>query len=694
MIKKIYSTVILALAFVYVAPAQTKQTPPPPGPAPKIELGEYEHFTLKNGLKVYVVENHKLPVVSMSLVLDRDPILESDKAGYVQAAGQMMRTGTENRTKDQFDEQVDFIGADLSFSSTGFTASSLKKHLPTLVELTTDALLHPKFTQEELDKIKKQMKANLAQSKDNPEAIASRTRNLVLYGKDHPYGEVMTEETVDNISLQDIQSYYNSYFKPNIGYLAVVGDVKPKEMKKLLKKAFAKWEKGEVKDRTIDLPKAPEKTQVVVVDRPSAVQSVLTLTNPADLKPGAEDAVAASLMNNILGGGMDSRLFQNLRETHGYTYGAYSSINNDEVLGRFNASANVRNAVTDSAVVEFMKELNKIRNERVTDEELRDAKAYIMGSYGRGLENPATVAVYAINTARYGLPEDYYSNYLKKVEAVTAEDVRRVAQKYIHPDKMYVIAVGNASDIADKLQQFDKDDNSISYYSTTGEKVDRAAMGVPAGVTAEQVIADYIKAIGGKANIEKLKDVTVTSNATIQGMPLTIIQQQKGNEKFAVQVLMNNNPMQRVIINGDKGKVEAPMQGVKKDMTAEELNAQKLDANMFPTLQYDKLGIKTDLKGMDKVDGKDAYAVEVALPNGQKSTLYFAKGSGLLLKEVKNLQSPQGVITQTKNYSNYKEVNGVKFPYITETSVGPQVIKAEVQNIEVNKGLNDETFKL
>ena len=694
MIKKFYSTVFLALALVYVAPAQTRQTPPPPGPAPKIELGEYEHFTLKNGLKVYVVENHKQPVVSMSLVLDRDPILEGDKAGYVQAAGQMMRTGTTNRTKDQFDEQVDFIGADLGFSSTGFNASALKKHLPALVDLTTDALLNPKFTQEELDKIKKQMKANLAQSKENPDAIASRTRNMVLYGKDHPYGELMTEETVENITLQDIQNYYSTYFKPNIGYLAVVGDVTPKEMKKLLKKSFGKWKKGNVPEVKYDLPQQPEQTQVVIVDRPSAVQSSLVLTNPADLKPGAPDAVAAALMNNILGGGMDSRLFQNLRETHGYTYGAYSSVNSDEILGRFNANANVRNAVTDSAVAEFMNELSKIRSQRVSEEELRDAKAYLMGSFGRGLENPATVAVYAINTARYGLPKDYYANYLKKMEAVTAEDVQRVAQKYITPDKMYVIAVGNASEIADKLQKFDKDDNSITYYSTTGEKVDRATMGVPAGLTAEQVIADYIKAVGGQANIDKLKDITVTSNATVQGMALTLVQQQKGNDKFATQVMMNNNPLQRVIINGDKGKMEAPMQGVNKELTRDELATQKLEVSQFPALQYAKLGVKTKLTGMEKVDGRDAYAVEVTLPNGQKSVHYFDKGTGLRLKEVNNLQTPQGVLTQTKSYSNYKEVNGVKFPHVVETVVGPQTIKAEVQNIEVNKNLSDDTFKM
>jgi zinc protease len=219
-------------------------------------------------------------------------------------------------------------------------------------------------------------------------------------------------------------------------------------------------------------------------------------------------------------------------------------------------------------------------------------------------------------------------------------------------------------------------------------------MAAPANLTAEQVIADYVKAIGGKANIEKLKDITVTSSATVQGMPLTIIQQQKGNEKFAVQVLMNNNPLQRVVINGSKGKMEAPMQGVNKDMTADELTGQKLEANLFPVLQYEKLGIKTKLGGLEKVDGKNAYSVEIMLPNGQKSTHYFAKDTGLKLKEVNNLQSAQGVITQTKTFSDYKEVNGVKFPYSIETIVGPQVIKAEVQKVEVNKNLSDDTFKM
>jgi zinc protease len=693
--KKIFNIVILMLALTSLATAQTNQTPPPPGPAPKIELGKYEHFKLKNGLKVYVVENHKLPVVSMSLVLDHDPILEGNKAGYVSTAGQMMRTGTTSRTKDQFDEQVDFIGANLSFGPKGFNASSLKKNLPALLDLTSDALLNPKFTQEELDKIKKQMMANLASEKDNPDAIARKIRNTLLYGKNHPNGEQITEATVENITLSDVQNYYNTYYKPNTGYLAVVGDVTPKEIKKQLEKAFGSWKKGTVPSKKYDLPKPIDKTQVVIVDRPSAVQSVLSFTNPADLKPGSEDAVAAQIMNTILGGSSSARLFMNLREKNGYTYGAYSSLSPDKIQGRFNASASVRNAVTDSAAAEFMNELKKIRTEKISADELKLAKASITGNFARSLESPATVAFYAINTAMYGLPADYYANYLKKVEAVTAEDVQRVAQKYIKPEQQYIIAVGNASEIADKLTSFDKDDNAITYFNASGEKVDRAAASsIPSDVTADQLISKYIQALGGKANIDKVKDVTVTMNANMQGMALTLKQQQKGTDKMQVQVLMNNSPVQRVVINGDKGKMEAPMQGASKDMTADELAVQKQENDMFSMTRYGMYGIKTNVIGQDKVDGVDTYIVEAVASNGQKTLHYFDKNTGLLLKDVKSLQAPQGVVTQTKTYKNYKEINGVKYPYLVETAVGPQVIKAEVQSVEVNKGLSDDIFKM
>jgi zinc protease len=693
--KKIYNIFLLMLALTTVATAQTKQSPPAPGPAPKIELGKHEHFTLKNGLKVYVVENHKLPVVNMSLVLDRDPILEGDKAGYISMAGQMMRTGTKTRSKDQFDEQVDFIGANLSFNATGFGASSLKKNLPTLLDLTADALLNPNFTQEELDKVKKQMLANLASEKDNPDAIAGKIRNTLLFGKNHPNGELTTEKSIENITLADVQNYYNTYYRPNIGYLAVVGDVTPKEMKKLLEKSFGKWKKGKVPTHNYDLPKHDGKTQVVIVDRPSAVQSVLSFTNPAELKPGAEDAIPAAVMNTILGGGSTARLFMNLREKNGYTYGAYSTVSTDKILGRFNASASVRNAVTDSAAAEFMKEFTDIRTKQVTEKELAYAKAYITGNFARGLENPATVAMYAIATARYKLPADYYTNYLKKVEAVTVADVQRVAQKYVRPDQLYILAVGNAADIADKLKAFDKDDNTITYFDATGEKVDMtAAKTVPTDVTADQLIAKYIQAIGGKANIEKVKDVTVTMNASVQGMPLTFKQQQKGADKILIQILMNNSPMQRVIINGDKGKMEAPMQGVNKDMSAEELVTSKAESDMFMMTRFEKFGIKTAVTGQEKVDGADAFIMEATAANGQKTLHYFDKATGLLLKDVKNMQTAQGAITQTKTYKNYKEVDGVKYPHIIETVVGPQVIKAEVQSVEVNKGISDDAFKI
>jgi len=264
---------------------------PQPGPAPVINLGNYDSFTLANGLKVFVVENHKLPKVSFNLIVDRDPVNEKDKAGYIDMAGQLLRTGTKTRTKDKIDQEVDFIGASLSTSSTGVFGSSLKKHVTKLLDIMSDVVLNPQFKQEELDKIKKQTLSGLASQKDDPNSIASNVATVLTYGKDHPYGELTTEATVGNITLDDLNGYYSTYFKPNISYLAIVGDIKKDEAKKLVEKYFGKWKKGEVAKNTFATPSQPLLAKVAMVDRAASVQSVINITYPIDLKVGSPDVV-------------------------------------------------------------------------------------------------------------------------------------------------------------------------------------------------------------------------------------------------------------------------------------------------------------------------------------------------------------------------------------------------------------------
>jgi zinc protease len=281
--KKILSITVAALLISGVTFAQKgtkldRSIKPKAASAPEIKLGTTQSFTLENGLQVFVVENHKLPQVSYSLTLDVDPVLEGDMAGYKSATGELLSTGTKNRTKDQINEQIDFIGASLNTYSEGIYASSLKKHQEKLLDIMSDVLMNAEFKQEELDKIKKQTISGIQSSKDNPDAIATNVTSALLYGKNHPYGEINTEKTVENITLDKCKEYYATYFRPNAAYIAVVGDITLAEAKPLIEKYFSKWQKAEVPVNKYKTPIAPEKTKVAFVHKEGSTQSLINIT--------------------------------------------------------------------------------------------------------------------------------------------------------------------------------------------------------------------------------------------------------------------------------------------------------------------------------------------------------------------------------------------------------------------------------
>ncbi|GAO29306.1 insulinase-like:peptidase M16, C-terminal precursor [Geofilum rubicundum JCM 15548] len=327
-----------------------RSTPPEAGPAPQINIGEYEKFTLKNGLRVFVVEDHKLPMVAYNLTLDIDPVFEGEAAGYVSLAGDLMRSGTTNRNKAEIDESIDFIGATLNTHSKGIYGRSLKKHNATLLELMSDVLMNPTFPQEELEKSLKQMETGIQAEKNEPSAIANNIASVLRYGKDDPYGEVVSEENLANITTGHLKTYHQTYFRPNAAYLVIVGDISVKEAKKQAKKYFGDWEKAEVPGHTYSQWPTYEAPKVAIANRDGANQSTIMVTHTLPLTPGHPNAIKASVMNQILGGGsFNTRLFQNLREDKGYTYGAYSRLSTDKRIGYFSASAQVRTSVTDSA---------------------------------------------------------------------------------------------------------------------------------------------------------------------------------------------------------------------------------------------------------------------------------------------------------------------------------------------------------
>ncbi|MEO1652546.1 MAG: pitrilysin family protein, partial [Bacteroidota bacterium] len=592
---KISIFVVLLLSRSLFAQIDRSQAPEA-GPAPKIQIGEYESFSLDNGLKVFVVENHKIPRVSFNLTLDIDPILEKDKAGYIGVAGQMLRRGTTNRSKAQLDQEIDFIGANIGTGSTNIFASSLKKHTEKLLELMSDVLYNPSFPQEEMDKIIKQTMSGLKQAKESPDAISNNLKSALRYGTNHPYGEIQTEETTQNITLADCKKYYETYFKPNVAYLVIVGDINVKTAKPLVEKYFAKWERGEVPRQEYEVPNAPAKTEVAIADKTGAVQTVLAITYPIELKLGDEDFFQAMVMNQILGGSFGARLSQNLREDKGYTYGSYSSLSQNRLVGSFNAGASVRNEVSDSATTQFLYELNRIRDKQVDSQELTRAKNLMTGSFARSLESPQRIASFALNTARYNLPADYYETYLEKLNAVTEEEVQAVAKKYIRPENAYIIGVGDKEVLAEKLAQFGK----VTEYDNYGNEVTAEAKAAASNIDVDEVINKYLKAIGGEAKLRKIKTIKTEGSMELMGMSITIstAKQMEGplKGKSFVSQTMNGNEMMRVVYDGEQA-ASSGMMGSKK-FEGDDTEPFKYDVAIFRELDYKDKGFKVEAKEM------------------------------------------------------------------------------------------------
>lgn len=667
---------------------------PKPGPAPLIQIPDYTVHELKNGMKVIVVENHKLPRVSFQLFIDNDPILEKESNGFVDLAGNMLGKGTNKRTKADIDEAIDFIGGNFSASISGFYANSLSKHSEKLLEVVSDCVLDPNFPASEFEKLKSQTLSGLQQSKDDPNTIAQNVASVLNFGKDFPYGEITTEKSINNVSLEQCKAYYKEYFKPNNAYFTVVGDIKPQEAVYLAEKYFGSWEKGNVPSNTYKTPQAPAKPEVSFVNKDGAVQSVVLITYPIVLKPGTEDVIKVSVMNNILGGGaFSARLFQNLREKHAFTYGAYSKLGSDKLISKFSASASVRNEVTDSSITQFLYEMNRMRTEKVTEKELVTIKNMLAGDFSRSLESPQTVASFALSTIRYNLPKDYYKNYLTRLEAVNYDDVLNAAQKYIQPDHVNIIVVGNKDQVADKLKGFSAD-KQVHYYNAFGEKIQENANFDVANIKPEAVIQDYINAIGGAEKLNGIKDVHIETEANFQGMALKADKYQKVPDKFCDQMSMNGMVMQQQIVNGNKG-VTGQM-GQNQAMDEKELKDASEDMAICVQQKYiaDKYALK--LAGVENIDGKDAYKILVTTPSGNTKVEYYDVNSKLKLRETTTQTAGEKSISMTTDFEDYKPEQGILFPHKITVSGGmmPAPIVMEVKSISINKGIEDSIFKV
>jgi len=679
--------IVLSSLFLTLIMQAQDRTQPKSGPAPKINIKKPETFSLPNGLKVLVVENHKLPRVSYSLTIDNTPYAEGNKKGVDDLTSSLIGNGSTKTAKDTFNEEIDFLGANINFYSSGASASGLSKHAKRIMELMAEGALMPNFTQDEFDKEKDKLIEGLKTQEKSVTAVASRVERVLAYGKSHPSGEYLSEETINNVSLADVKENYRTYFVPEHAYLVIVGDVKTKDVKKLVENLFGSWTKATAPRLSYSNPSNVQYSQINFVDMPNAVQSEITILNTVNLKMTDADFFPVILANQVYGGDFNSYLNMNLREAHGWTYGARSSIGFDKnIYSLFKANTQVRNAVTDSAVVEALKELKKIRTEKVTDEILNNVKAGYVGKFVMQVEKPATVARYALNIETEGLPTDFYENYIKNINAVTPDDVMRVANKYFLQDNLRILVVGKGSEVIAGLESTKI---PMFYFDKFGNPTEKPAMKkpVPAGVTAKTVIDAYVAAIGGYKALKSVKSIAYTGSTTIPQAPMPLSYSSKMDSKGRMMIELSMAGMGSImkqVVNGNTGYMM--QQGQKKVLEGEELAKMKESAVLFnETLLATKTGVT--ISGIEPMNGSDAYAVV----DGD-TTYYFDVKSGLKTAESSTEEQGGQKMTRVTNFNDYRAVKGVKVPFNTIMNVGFE-LDIKMSDVKINEDVSDADFQ-
>lgn len=646
---------------------------PKPGPTPVINIAKPKTFQMSNGLTVMVVENNKLPRVSASLTMDRPPYYEGNVVGVSEIMAEQFENGTMNLSKDAFNKKVDYLGANLNFSSNGASANSLSKYFPEVLGLMADAIVNPKFSAEEIQDSKDRAIEGLKSEEKNASAIASRVSNALMYGKNTSRGEFETVETINKIQLADVQNIYKKYYTPDNAYLVIVGDVKFEKVKPMIEKAFSGWKKANTPITPVEPAANVVKTEIDVVDVPSAVQSVVSVNNLNTLKMKDPNYFPATIANYILGGGGEARLFMNLREKNGFTYGAYSNMSPSKYSPQFSASASVRNEVTDKAVKEFMNELNAISN--VKPEELANAKAKLKGSFILSLEQPATIARFAVNQKIQGLPDDFYTNYLKSIDKVTAADVSGAVNSTIMPNQSRIFIAGKASDISEGLEKLGY---PVKYYDTQANPVAKpSAKKVDANVTVASVTDKYIDAIGGKANVSKISSYTINATMSMQGQNLAVKTVKAQGGKELTQVTSGGQVFFKEVFDGKTGYAE--QMGQKIPVTPEEIAEKQKNTELFEEMAFAK-SPEYKLMGIEKVGGEDSYAIK-----GPETTYYYSVKTGLKTGETRTVKAQGQQISVPTVFSDYKDVAGVKMPYsITVNQMGMDMTM-NVKSYEINQ---------
>lgn len=663
---------------------------------PTINIKDSEVFKTANGITVILSENHKLPKVSIRLVMGSDPFLEGPKAGLSAVAGQLIMSGTTNRTKDKLDSEVDYIGATLTADGNSMFLSCLTKHIDKGLGLMTDVLYNANFPESEFNRIIKQNESGLLSAKSNPDQMADNAERRANFPSGHPYGEIMTEATLAAIKKSDVEAYFKKMFTPDGSYLVIVGDVTKEQATKMVDKYFASWTGGPAYKADYGQGQFNKGNRVIFVKKPGAVQSKVSISFPVKMKPGEMNQIPLTVTNGILGGGgFGTRLMQNLREDKAYTYGCYSALDITDNGSWFSAAGNFRNDVTDSAIVQILKEIEGIGNAYVKDSELSLTKSAMAGNFARSLESPQTIARFALNIIQNNLPKDYYQTYLKRLESVDKDAVLEMAQTFFTAKNCNIVVVGN-EEILEKLKVFDAD-GKIEMFDAFGNEVKEMKK---ADISKEQLIEKYIYAATATTSmkaamkkikkIKSLKQVIELSNPQFPA-PLLMTSYFVAPNKEAMKMEMQGMLIQKEWFDGTKG-ASSNMQTGKKELTAEEVAKKQKNAGLFPELSYATSGVKTELMGIENQNGVDLYVLKIVDGDNQ-SFDYFDVKTFQKVKSVSIQKQGDEVAEVTRTYADYKDVNGIQVAHKTSLMLGEMGLEGKVTAVEVNGKIEETVFQ-
>lgn len=660
-----------------------------PEPLPETEFNFPNHtlHKLKNGLKVFIIEDKEQPTIAFRLLVAGGTSMDGELPGTAELMAGLLTKGAGKMKALDIAKTIDGIGASISARATGdavvVSASGLKKHLKTILDVYKEVITKPTFPEEELEKLVEQMIANLQYEKSQPTEIGQTLARKVIYGDNHPYALKATENTISKIGIKEIRNYYNKFFMPNNATLAVIGDVSPKEIIAELEKAFGDWKSGKAPEIKLPEPK-PQPLGVYFIHRPASDQTTLIVTN-LGVSYKDKDYTSLDMAAKIIGSGFGGRLFRTLREKYSFTYTPWGYLTTSKYINRFACGADVNREKTDSSLNVIFEQISSLASDGPTDDELMRMKRYVSGQYKLSFESSDFIASLIQQADFMGIPLDYYKNYTKIIDEMTPNTIRYATYTYLDPKKARIIAVGDPS-IRPMLEQFGTVfDFNIDLEPLSGPNAKMESV----SLSAKELMERHRKALGGNAidNIQTIKKVAKSKVNFGGGQQIEgeITQLIKSPAKMYMKLDMQMF-QQEIWVDGNEAYVNAF--GEMSKLEGLQLEQMKFEATPFATCKLLDLGYKIDIKG--KQNGQ--IVTIVTSPTNIQSTFYFDEKTYLLTKYETVEESPQGPAPLTVKFSNWIDIQGVKLPEKVE-NISTMLTMINDFKYELNTPMDDSIFK-